>query len=162
MKTTALPISYNLLTYKDIRQNHRTFTETLSTGTKKQRILVVDDSQVNRFVLKKILIAEEYGCELASNGAEALNHLKHSYFDLILMDIVMPVMNGIEAAKKIKVLYPETPVIAVTSIADKICPATLENIGFDAILRKPPDKVLFLHTINQALNFSPKNSDNIF
>lgn len=157
-----MPNSYNLLTYNDIRQSPQTLTETLPVGIKKQRILVVDDSQVNQFVFKKILTEAAYGFELASSGHEALNQLKHSHFDLVLMDIVMPVMNGIEATKKIKVLYPEIPVVAVTTIADKICPTTLENIGFDAVLRKPLDKALFLRTINQALNFSPRHSDKIF
>jgi CheY-like chemotaxis protein len=71
------------------------------------KILIVDDQKVNRLLLKKIL--EKTGSELlcAENGLEAINIFQQSKPDLILMDMVMPVMDGLEAIQKIRGIKAE-------------------------------------------------------
>jgi len=83
----------------------------------KEKILVVDDEQSMREFLDILLKKEEYRVTLASNGEEAVKLIEKDIFDLILMDIRMPRMDGITVLKKVKVLSPETIVIMITAYA---------------------------------------------
>lgn len=83
-----------------------------------KKILIVDDLDANRLVLKLYLSKEiftDVEIEEAKNGLEAVNIAKENYFDFILMDLNMPVMDGGEATKIIKLNKPETVIIAVTA-----------------------------------------------
>ena len=68
---------------------------------KKEKILVVDDEEQNVKLLKTILIAEGYDVESAANGQEAVEKSRSYLPDLILLDILMPIMNGFEASRQI-------------------------------------------------------------
>ena len=83
----------------------------------KEKILVVDDEQSMREFLDIMLKKEEYRVTLASNGEEVLKLIEKDIFDLILMDIRMPRMDGITVLKKMKTLSPETIVIMITAYA---------------------------------------------
>jgi two-component system, NtrC family, response regulator PilR len=83
----------------------------------KETILVVDDEKSMREFLEIMLKKEEYKVSLASNGEEVLRLLEKDIFDLVLMDIRMPKMDGIAVLKRIKALSPETIVIMITAYA---------------------------------------------
>ena len=83
----------------------------------KEKILVVDDEQSMREFLEIMLRKEDYKVSLASNGEEVLKVLERDIFDLVLLDIRMPKMDGIAVLKKIKTLSPETVVIMITAYA---------------------------------------------
>jgi signal transduction histidine kinase/CheY-like chemotaxis protein len=108
-----------------------------STLTKQISILVVDDNKINQMVSRKMLLNNNQKCTMAYSGFEAIEFLEKENFDLILMDIHMPVMNGFETSKKIRDLNIKTPIIALTaSDRDEI----LENpnmIYLNDILVKP-------------------------
>jgi two-component system response regulator PilR (NtrC family) len=83
----------------------------------KDKILVVDDEQSMREFLEIMLKKEDYKVSLASNGEEVLKLLERDLFDLVLLDVRMPRMDGIAVLKKIKALSPETVVIMITAYA---------------------------------------------
>jgi two-component system CheB/CheR fusion protein len=102
-----------------------------------KKILVVDDSQDNRILVR--LFLKDIGAEIseAIDGADAINHLRSNKFDIILMDIQMPIMDGHESFKKIKQMGIPTPVIALTAHALKEERDRCLNNGFADYLTKP-------------------------
>lgn len=105
----------------------------------KFKVLVVDDIFANQFLLASML--EEMNCNIrtASNGLEAFQALEAEKIDLVFMDIEMPVMNGLEATRKLKAdpRFRDTPVIALTAHNLEDFCAQFETVGFDSILEKP-------------------------
>jgi DNA-binding NtrC family response regulator len=79
------------------------------------KILIVEDDEAQRFLYHEELTEESYEIVLAGNGKEALKCLEGSPFDLIVLDIRMPEMNGTEVLGKISGRYKETPVIIHTA-----------------------------------------------
>ncbi len=80
-----------------------------------QQVLVVEDQRINQYVIQSQL--EQIGLQvsLANHGAEGIEQLKHSPFDLVLMDIQMPVMDGYQATREIRQFNTEIPIIALTA-----------------------------------------------
>src|SRR5579884_1683919 len=102
------------------------------------KILVVEDNEVNRKVLAVAL--RRYGHEvvLANDGAEGIARFEAERFDLVLMDIQMPVMNGIDAITRIRSMATRrVPVIAVTALTADVDRANCLAAGADALLTKP-------------------------
>ena len=79
-------------------------------------ILVVDDNRINQLVTRKILERNGYVCSIVDNGQKAVDIVQEEVFDLILMDINMPVMNGLDATALIRKANINTPIIALTAI----------------------------------------------
>ncbi len=89
--------------------------------TKKQKILIVDDEENNRNLLEALLRAKGYESRSASNGAEALEVASEYNPDLVLLDVMMPGINGFQVAEKLK-SNPDTksiPIIIMTALADR-------------------------------------------
>lgn len=100
-------------------------------------ILIVEDNKINQMVTKKLLGKSEHSCKIAENGLEAIELVENYKFDLILMDIHMPVLNGFEASKKIRELGITTPIIALTaSDKNEIINEMVIN-GINDVLVKP-------------------------
>ncbi len=104
----------------------------------KTRILLVDDHHVVRQGLTMFLSLEE-GLEIvgeATNGAEALDQVAALTPDVVLMDLLMPVMDGVEATRRIKEAYPDTEVIALTSVLeDKLVVGAVEAGAMGYLLK---------------------------
>ncbi|UGS24657.1 tetratricopeptide repeat-containing hybrid sensor histidine kinase/response regulator [Flavobacterium channae] len=102
-------------------------------------ILVVEDNKINQMVTKKLLEKNGHNYVMAENGLEALLLVEENKFDVILMDINMPVMNGIEASIKMRNLGIKTPIIALTaSDKENILKEILEKKnGLTDVLVKP-------------------------
>ena len=79
------------------------------------RILVAEDNMINRAVLESMLAPTEAQVDMVENGKLALEAVEQHHYDLVLMDIQMPVMDGIEACRLIKDKKPDLPVIALTA-----------------------------------------------
>ena len=108
------------------------------------RILIVDDHPINQKVVHTMLSSLGYEVAIANNGQEAVDSIKENHFALVLMDVQMPVMDGIQATKEIRSLLPKiygdswkTPIVAVTANAmledDRRC----LDAGMDDYLAKP-------------------------
>ncbi|WP_394746883.1 response regulator [Spongiimicrobium salis] len=107
---------------------------------KGKRILIVDDDMRNIYALETILEAEEVQVTVATNGAEAVEEVENGEFDAVLMDIMMPVMDGYEATKKIRELgYEKLPIIALTAKAMKGDREKCLEAGVNDYMSKPLD-----------------------
>ncbi|WP_298895876.1 ATP-binding protein [uncultured Psychroserpens sp.] len=119
--------------------------------TKKYKILVAEDNKINQIVTQNLLQRENYECVVAKNGLEALEAHQETGFDLILMDINMPVMNGNESTKAIREFDDETPIIALTAADIEQVKEDYKGIGFDGIITKPFDNYEFFQTISEHI-----------
>ncbi|HEY3874139.1 MAG TPA: response regulator, partial [Candidatus Kapabacteria bacterium] len=81
----------------------------------KQRVLVVDDEKNIRMTIQHSLLAADYEVETASDGAEGLDKFRNSTYDLVLMDLRMPQMNGIEMLREIREHDKHTAAIVITA-----------------------------------------------
>ena len=118
-------------------------------------ILIVEDNEFNQLLVESILADKNVKISCVSNGQEALAILNSQKFDIILMDIQMPVMDGIETTRKIrKELKLDVPIIALTANALKEDKEKYLNAGMDSYISKPFDQQELLRVIS---DFERKN-----
>jgi PAS domain S-box-containing protein len=130
----------------------------LEAGIKNVRILVVEDIALNQLLMKTLL--EDFGFEMdiASNGRIAIEKLKENNYDIILMDLQMPEMNGFDATEYIrKKLKSETPIIALTADVTTVDVLKCKAVGMNDYISKPIDDKLLYTKILKYL----KRSDRI-
>ena len=107
--------------------------------TPRLKALIVDDVPVNRLVTRQLL-KSNFECKEAENGEQAVHYYLQDQPDLILMDISMPVMNGVEALKKIRQMNTKdkpVPIIAVTTGGPHRSREELMEEGFSEFIQKP-------------------------
>jgi adenylate cyclase len=117
------------------------------------RLLVVDDNENNRDIVSRLLEREGYGVSTAENGAEALEQIKAQPPDLVLLDVMMPVMDGIEACKRIKD-DPDSrliPVVIMTALGQVDDRVRGIQAGADDFLTKPVNRGELLARIQTSL-----------
>ncbi len=102
-------------------------------------ILIVDDDQTNRQTMKSILVNQDYNFVFAADGLEALNLAATMFPDLILLDVVMPVMNGYEVCKRIRnnPRLAEVPILMITALDDEFSRLQGLEAGADDFISKP-------------------------
>ena len=119
------------------------------------RVLVVEDNPVNQKVAARFLELLGCGVRLAKNGAECLDACRHERFDLVLMDLQMPVMDGVTAATTLREwelvgeLAYRTPIVALTANAMQGDQERCETAGMDGFLTKPLDIDRLRETLTQ-------------
>lgn len=119
------------------------------------RILIVEDQEDNSELFKEYLSGLGYQFELAKNGLEAIEMVRNTVdFDLVLMDIKMPVMQGDESLYEIRKIYPDLPVIAVTAYALAGDRELFLKKGFNDYVSKPMDLLLLKKLIEKYENIS--------
>jgi len=123
-----------------------------SEGSVAARILIVDDNRINQKVTQKILEMRNYICAIADDGEEAIAMVKENTYDLILMDIHMPRIGGIEATMAIREFDASTPIIALTAVDLDEMRSTILDSGMNDIILKPYDVSQFLTTILKNLS----------
>ena len=115
-----------------------------------KRILVVDDEQAICTIIVQRLRKEGYSCETANSGKEALHHFYRDNFSLIISDIHMPGMNGIELLKQVKCLNPHTMVIIVTAYPEITMAREAIQLGVCDFIIKPIDLDLLVFSVEKA------------
>ena len=121
-------------------------------------VLVVDDNATNRMVAEALCEMFDYTSECAVDGAEAVEAARTGRFDLILMDIRMPIMDGVEATRAIRALpgaAGATPIIALTANADPADVETYLAAGMHSVVEKPLKPEKLLEAIGSALSATP-------
>lgn len=104
-------------------------------------VLVVEDNRINQLVTKKTIEKNNYKCSVVDNGYAALEILDREYFDIILMDINMPLINGFETTRKIRLMGIETPIVALTAFDKAEITEEALSAGINDIIIKPFDSV---------------------
>ena len=119
------------------------------------RVLAAEDNAINRTVIEGFLVAKGWSVEFAENGEQALEAAQNKAFDLILMDMRMPVMDGIQATRAIRDLPTTaamTPIIALTANARREDEAQCLSAGMDGFISKPIDTKRLFDTIASVLS----------
>ena len=118
------------------------------------RILIIEDEEAIRRVLFKILSEENASYELfeASDGVSGLNMVKNNNFDLVLCDIKMPKMDGVEVLENIKKIKEQIPVVMISGHGDLETAVSSMRLGAYDYISKPPDLNRLLNTVRNALD----------
>jgi two-component system, NtrC family, response regulator HydG len=121
----------------------------------KPKILVVDDNQDLLETFAMILKRRGYTVQTAANGVSAVAKYQDQEFDVTLMDIVMPEMNGVDASKKIREMDPEASIILMTAYSDEELMQMAREEGVRRIIHKPIKIEELLSVINEAASGEP-------
>ena len=123
-------------------------------------ILVVEDNKINQMITKKILEKNKMKCQVADNGMDAIKLVKENNFEVILMDIHMPGISGIEATQRIREFNKQIPIIALTAVTIDENLDDFYKAGFNEIIPKPFKPEDFFEKIYRTLKSSklPINS----
>jgi len=122
------------------------------TSNDTYKILIVEDNVINQLVTKKIIEKNNYVCKVVDDGFAALAILEKEDFDLILMDINMPLMSGFETTKRIRLKNIKTPVVALTAFdKDEITDEAISS-GINDIIIKPFEPVRLFKIISYLIN----------
>lgn len=116
------------------------------------KVLVVEDNKINQIVTQKIMEKNSIKCEMVSDGFAALHMLESEKFDVILMDINMPIINGFDTTKRIRGLGIETPIIALTAFDKEEIKEQVFACGMNDIIIKPFEPVKLFEMIQMQVN----------
>ena len=116
-----------------------------------KRILIAEDNDSN-YILMTYILKKYYQFDRAQNGQEAVDMVDKNNYDLILMDIKMPVMDGMEATRLIKEKHPNLPIIALTANAFDSDRQLAFEAGCDEFLPKPISSDVCLKTISKYID----------
>jgi CheY-like chemotaxis protein len=124
-------------------------------GLENKKILVVEDVELNQYLARHIM--ESWGCvvEIAENGSLAVEKVKSNEYDLVLMDIQMPVMDGMEATRRIRGMNDElkagVPIVALTANAMKSECDTYLKLGMNDCMAKPFEEPMLFKTVSKNI-----------
>ncbi len=104
---------------------------------KKIKILLTEDKKINQDIILGLLEDSKFEIDIANNGKEAVEKCRYINYSLILMDIDMPIMNGYEATKKIRLVNKNIPIVALTSHIDRNSIDRSREVGMNEHLSKP-------------------------
>jgi len=123
----------------------------------KVKILVVEDNKINQMITKKILNKMNLNCDVVDNGEEAVDMVKNNNYDVVLMDIHMPGISGLEATKIIRTFDKKLTIFALTAVTLEDKMHEFDEAGFNDIISKPFKQEDFEKKLFQALtNGNPK------
>ena len=116
-------------------------------------LLVVDDNEMNRDMLTRRLERQAYRVTVAVDGRQALEFLDHEQFSLVLLDIMLPVINGYQVLEQMKAdqSLSHIPVIMLTALDAADCKAKCMELGAEDYLTKPFNPVAFKSRISDCL-----------
>ncbi|MCV9928883.1 response regulator [Flavobacterium sp. LS1R49] len=118
------------------------------TSNQMFKVLVVEDNRINQIVTRKIIEKNNYSCTVVDDGYAALEILEKECFDIILMDINMPLMNGFETTRKIRLKDIKTPIVALTAFdKDEITEEAI-SAGINDIIIKPFESMKLFKIMN--------------
>jgi len=148
-----LKILVLLLYSKNSIQNLENFL-TLS-----MKILVAEDNEMNQYLMSRYLAKLGWEYLVVENGLLAVDACNSASFDAILMDIDMPVLNGIEATRQIRDFNTNVPIIAITAYADDTMRSECAQSGMNAFLAKPCSREEIKEAVLECIQTSSFRKD---
>jgi CheY-like chemotaxis protein len=122
------------------------------------KVLVVEDVTLNQLLLKIILVEFGFGIDIANNGKIAIEKLQKNVYDIILMDLQMPEMNGFEATAYIRnEMNSQIPIIALTADVTTVDVEKCKAVGMNDYISKPIDEKLLYSKISKYLKIPGHN-----
>ena len=118
------------------------------------KVLVVEDNKINQTITKKIIEKNNCSCFIVDDGFQALDVLEKDVFDVILMDINMPLISGFETTRKIRLKGIQTPIIALTAFAKDEITEEAIDAGMNDIMIKPFETLKLFQVINDQIKRS--------
>lgn len=115
------------------------------------KILIVEDNKINQMITKKILNKMKLKCEVVENGEDAIEKIKTNTYDVVLMDIHMPGISGIEATKIIRTFNKKLTIFALTAVTIEDKMVEFDEAGFTDIISKPFKQEDFEKKLFEAL-----------
>jgi len=109
----------------------------LKSNSSKYRILIVDDEQDLRIIFKRFLEVDGYSCTTVGTGEEAFEHLAKEMFSVVITDINMPGMSGIDLLREVRHRFPEVAVLVITAVDDRKVAVKALELGAFAYMIKP-------------------------
>ena len=125
-----------------------------------KRILVVDDNRLERRIINHILkehFANEVIIDEAPEGLSAINLLSNTIYDLVITDLIMPKIEGLELIRKIKSEYPSLRVIAISG-GKPFYLYLAKKMGIEGVFTKPIDRERFIFCVQETLNLTREKS----
>lgn len=101
------------------------------------KILVAEDNPINQQILEAMIRLKHWDCKVVNNGEEAVEASLSGDYDLIFMDLNMPLLDGIEATRKIRNHNRSVPIIAVTAYTDEFYKEETLKVGMNGFIAKP-------------------------
>jgi len=136
--------------------------EVIDTNYKNIKVLVVEDIPLNQLLMKTLLDDFGFDRDIASNGQIAVEKLEKNAYDIVLMDLQMPIMNGFEATKHIREeLHSQIPIIALTADVTTADLAKCKAVGMNDYIAKPVDEKLLYSKIIGLVKKNTKISNGI-
>lgn len=147
-KGTTISFSLDFEKYKENTKSEIPAQPKTGKDPSEIKILLVEDNKINQLITKKIITNKGYMCDVANNGLEACNMVGDHEYSLILMDIMMPIMDGFEAAEYISKFKPEIPIVALTAISEDVNKELFSASRISKVLSKPVDVEELYKTIS--------------
>ncbi|ESU26399.1 signal transduction histidine kinase [Flavobacterium limnosediminis JC2902] len=121
-----------------------------------KKILLVEDNKINQMITQKMLERKKMHCHIIENGEDAVEHMRQNTYDLVLMDVHLPGINGTIATELIRKFNQDTPIVALTAISLDENKEMLLSFGMNDVITKPFDPEKFYEviatTIHQNIN----------
>lgn len=140
----------------DFKIGQQTFVEIVkqydSTVFIDKKVLVVEDNKINQMITKKMIENKEMICEIVDNGEDAISLVKKNNYDLVLMDVHLPGINGTTATEQIRKFDKSIPIIALTAISLNENREMLLSFGMNDVITKPFNPDNFYKVIAQQLS----------
>jgi signal transduction histidine kinase len=140
----------------DFKIGQQTFVEVIkqydSTVFIDKKVLVVEDNKINQMITKKMIENKEMICEIVDNGEEAISLVEKNNYDLVLMDVHLPGINGTTATEQIRKFDKSIPIIALTAISLNENREMLLSFGMNDVITKPFNPDNFYKVIAQQLS----------
>ncbi len=147
-----IPLEYNEAKEKAAKKEVKKLDVKPKIDFSTVKILVVEDNKINQMITKKILNKMGLACEIVDNGEAAVDMIKKNKYDIILMDIHMPGISGIEATKIVRSFDKELTIFALTAVTIEDKMHEFEEAGFTDIIPKPFKQEEFEKKLFNALS----------
>lgn len=122
-------------------------TEPVKKVSNGLKVLIVDDNEINRIVSHKTLLNNQFESDYCTNGLEAMQMIKNTSYNVVLLDLHMPKLDGIETIKRIREFDENLPVILLTASSVETNWIKYKKLGFNDFIIKPYDRFNFIQTI---------------